>query len=126
MIATFNTVSIDLNNERCCMVKYKLDWKEKFSCKKVCKIQIIIFLTYKCVLQKTSFHSRLGVIYNPTSKINEENTAISRGILAAFLTQKNTFLRNFLRKLAKEETATAVYSGDKIITFLSEVSSCLK
>lgn len=69
---------------------------------------------------KTSFHSRLGVIYNPTSKINEENTAISRGILAAFLTQKTTFLRNFLRKLAKEETATAVYSGDKIITFLSE------
>ncbi|KAM7111131.1 UDP-glucose:glycoprotein glucosyltransferase 2 [Molossus nigricans] len=69
---------------------------------------------------KTSFHSRLGVIYNPTSKINEENTAISRGILAAFLTQKNSFLRNLLRKLAKEETATAIYSGDKIKTFLTE------
>ncbi|XP_004423176.1 PREDICTED: UDP-glucose:glycoprotein glucosyltransferase 2 [Ceratotherium simum simum] len=69
---------------------------------------------------KTSVHSRLGVIYNPTSKINEENTAISRGILAAFLTQKNSFLRNFLRKLAKEETATAIYSGDKIKTFLTE------
>ncbi|KAM8786828.1 UDP-glucose:glycoprotein glucosyltransferase 2 isoform 2-T2 [Rhynchonycteris naso] len=69
---------------------------------------------------KTSFHSRLGVIYNPTSKINEENTAISRGILAAFLTQKNSFLRNFLRKLAEEETATAIYSGDKIKTFLTE------
>lgn len=108
------------------MVKYKLVWNEKGSTvKKVCKIQIF-FLTYKCVLQKSSFHSRLGVIYNPTSKIREENTAISRGILAAFLTQKNTFLRNFLRKLAKEETATAIYSGDKIITFLSEVSSCLK
>ncbi|ELK36720.1 UDP-glucose:glycoprotein glucosyltransferase 2, partial [Myotis davidii] len=69
---------------------------------------------------KKSFHSRLGVIYNPTSKINEENTAISRGILAAFLTQKNSFLRNFLRKLAREETATAIYSGDKIKTFLTE------
>ncbi|XP_036913462.1 UDP-glucose:glycoprotein glucosyltransferase 2 [Sturnira hondurensis] len=69
---------------------------------------------------KTSFHSRLGIIYNPTSKINEENTAISRGILAAFLTQKNSFLRNFLRKLAREETATAVYSGDKIKAFLTE------
>ncbi|XP_046520535.1 UDP-glucose:glycoprotein glucosyltransferase 2 isoform X3 [Equus quagga] len=69
---------------------------------------------------ETSVHSRLGVIYNPTSKINEENTAISRGILAAFLTQKNSFLRNFLRKLAKEETAAAIYSGDKIKTFLTE------
>uniref|UniRef100_A0A667FFC0 UDP-glucose glycoprotein glucosyltransferase 2 n=1 Tax=Lynx canadensis TaxID=61383 RepID=A0A667FFC0_LYNCA len=69
---------------------------------------------------KTSVHSRLGVIYNPTSKINEENTAISRGILAAFLTQKNSFLKNFLRKLAKEETATAIYSGEKIHTFLTE------
>ncbi|KAM5275929.1 UDP-glucose:glycoprotein glucosyltransferase 2 isoform 2-T2 [Hipposideros larvatus] len=69
---------------------------------------------------KTSFRSRLGVIYNPTSKINEENTAISRGILAAFLTQKNSSLRNFLSKLAKEETATAIYSGDKIKTFLTK------
>ncbi|XP_008068885.1 UDP-glucose:glycoprotein glucosyltransferase 2-like, partial [Carlito syrichta] len=69
---------------------------------------------------KTSFHSRLGVIYNPTSKINEENTAISRGILAAFLTQENGILRSFLRKLAKEETATAIYTGDKIKTFLTE------
>nr|XP_019592750.1 PREDICTED: UDP-glucose:glycoprotein glucosyltransferase 2 [Rhinolophus sinicus] len=69
---------------------------------------------------ETSFHSRLGVIFNPTSKINEENTAISRGILAAFLTQKNSSLRNFLGKLAKEETATAIYSGEKIKTFLTE------
>nr|XP_014976812.2 UDP-glucose:glycoprotein glucosyltransferase 2 isoform X5 [Macaca mulatta] len=69
---------------------------------------------------KTSVHSRLGIIYNPTSKINEENTAISRGILAAFLTQKTRFLRSFLGQLAKEETATAIYSGDKIKTFLIE------
>ncbi|XP_012578613.1 PREDICTED: UDP-glucose:glycoprotein glucosyltransferase 2 [Condylura cristata] len=69
---------------------------------------------------KTSVHSRLGIIYNPTSKINEDNTAISRGILAAFLTQKNSFLKNFLRKLTEEETATAIYSGEKIKTFLPE------
>ncbi|XP_076401678.1 UDP-glucose:glycoprotein glucosyltransferase 2 isoform X1 [Peromyscus maniculatus bairdii] len=67
---------------------------------------------------ETSVHSRLGIIYNPTSKINEENTVISRGILAAFLTHKNSLLRRFLRKLAKEETAEAIYSGDKIKTFL--------
>ena len=97
--------------------------REQLNYKEACRIQL--FFTYKCVLQKTSFHSRLGVIYNPTSKINEESTAISRGILAAFLTQKNSFLRNFLRKLAREETATAVYSGEKIKAFLIEVSSCL-
>ncbi|KAL1780525.1 UDP-glucose:glycoprotein glucosyltransferase 2 [Sigmodon hispidus] len=68
---------------------------------------------------ETSVHSRLGIIYNPTSKINEENTVISRGILAAFLTHKNSLLRRFLRKLAKEETAEAIYSGDKIKKFLT-------
>ncbi|XP_003409692.1 UDP-glucose:glycoprotein glucosyltransferase 2 [Loxodonta africana] len=69
---------------------------------------------------KRSVHSRLGVIYNPTSKITEENTAISRGILAAFLTQKNEHLRSFLRKLTKEDIAAAVYSGGNIKSFLIE------
>uniref|UniRef100_H0WPZ6 UDP-glucose ceramide glucosyltransferase-like 1 n=1 Tax=Otolemur garnettii TaxID=30611 RepID=H0WPZ6_OTOGA len=77
-------------------------------------------LFYALKHMKTSIHCRLGVIYNPTSKINEENTAISRGILAAFLTQKNSFLRSLLMKLAKEETAKAIYSGEKIQTFLTE------
>ncbi|XP_043850878.1 UDP-glucose:glycoprotein glucosyltransferase 2 [Dromiciops gliroides] len=67
---------------------------------------------------KTSIHTRLGVIYNPTSKINEANTVISRGILAAFLTQENSYLRSFLNKLAKEESAKALYTGVKIKTFL--------
>uniref|UniRef100_A0A8D2CK87 UDP-glucose:glycoprotein glucosyltransferase 1 n=1 Tax=Sciurus vulgaris TaxID=55149 RepID=A0A8D2CK87_SCIVU len=69
---------------------------------------------------ETSVHSRLGVIYNPTSKINEENTVISRGILAAFLTLQNNFLRNSLKKLAREEIARALYSGVKIKTLLLE------
>uniref|UniRef100_A0A286XKK9 UDP-glucose:glycoprotein glucosyltransferase 1 n=1 Tax=Cavia porcellus TaxID=10141 RepID=A0A286XKK9_CAVPO len=78
-------------------------------------------LLYNALIHmKKSVHSRLGVIYNPTSKINEENTAISRGILAAFLTQKNNLLWSFLKKLSKEETATAIYSGSKIKTFLTE------
>ncbi|XP_074155473.1 UDP-glucose:glycoprotein glucosyltransferase 2 isoform X1 [Sminthopsis crassicaudata] len=67
---------------------------------------------------KTSIHTRLGVIYNPTSKINEANTVISRGILAAFLTQENSYLRSFLNKLAKEETSKALHTGAKIKTFL--------
>ncbi|XP_069858829.1 UDP-glucose:glycoprotein glucosyltransferase 2 [Dipodomys merriami] len=69
---------------------------------------------------ETSVYSRLGLIFNPTSKINEENTAISRGMLAAFLTQKNSPLKSFLKKLTEEETATAIYSGDKIKNFLTE------
>ncbi|XP_075388725.1 UDP-glucose:glycoprotein glucosyltransferase 2 isoform X1 [Tenrec ecaudatus] len=69
---------------------------------------------------RTSVHSRLGVIYNPSSKVTEENTAISRGILTAFLTQQSRYLRSFLGMLAKEETATAIYSGDKIKRFLTE------
>nr|XP_045001230.1 UDP-glucose:glycoprotein glucosyltransferase 2 [Jaculus jaculus] len=69
---------------------------------------------------KTSVHSRLGIIYNPTSKINEENTTISRGILAAFLTHKNSLLMSFLKNLAKEETSAAIYSGVKMKTFLSK------
>ncbi|KAM4859808.1 UDP-glucose:glycoprotein glucosyltransferase 2 isoform 2-T2 [Thomomys bottae] len=69
---------------------------------------------------ETSIHSRLGVVYNPVSKLNEKNTAISRGILAAFLTQKNSPLKNFLKKLTEEETVTAIYSGDGMKTFLTE------
>ncbi|XP_060047859.1 UDP-glucose:glycoprotein glucosyltransferase 2 [Erinaceus europaeus] len=69
---------------------------------------------------KTSIHSRLGVISNPASKINEENTVISRGILAAFLTQKNSLLRDFLWKLAREETAAALYSGDQMKALVTE------
>ncbi|XP_028929420.1 UDP-glucose:glycoprotein glucosyltransferase 2 isoform X3 [Ornithorhynchus anatinus] len=67
---------------------------------------------------KTTSHTRLGVICNPTSKLNEENTAISRGILAAFLTQKNKHLRNFLNRLTKEETVKEIANGVKIKKFL--------
>ncbi|XP_006879686.1 PREDICTED: UDP-glucose:glycoprotein glucosyltransferase 2, partial [Elephantulus edwardii] len=69
---------------------------------------------------KRSVASRFGVIYNPTSKVTEDNTIISRGILTAFLTQKNKNLKSFLRKLTTEEIATALHSGEKIKTFLTE------
>lgn len=100
----------------------KLDWKQGSSVVKGYVRQWSFSIN---VLQETSVYSRLGIIYNPTSKIDEESTAISRGILAAFLTQRNNFLRNFLMKLTEEETATAIYSGAKIKTFLTEVSRYL-
>ncbi|KAL9866935.1 UDP-glucose:glycoprotein glucosyltransferase 2 isoform 2-T2 [Geothlypis trichas] len=67
---------------------------------------------------KTSSHARIGILNNPSSKIKEDNTAIARGILAAFLTQNNSNLRSFLSKLSKEETAKSLAAGTKIVKFL--------
>ncbi|NXL12993.1 UGGG2 glucosyltransferase, partial [Setophaga kirtlandii] len=65
----------------------------------------------------TSSHARIGILNNPSSKIKEDNTAIARGILAAFLTQNNSNL-SFLSKLSKEETAKSLAAGTKIVKFL--------
>ncbi|XP_064360673.1 UDP-glucose:glycoprotein glucosyltransferase 2 isoform X3 [Dromaius novaehollandiae] len=67
---------------------------------------------------KTSRHTRLGILNNPSSKIKEDSTAIARGILTAFLTQNNNSLRSFLSKLTKEETAKSLAAGTKIVKFL--------
>uniref|UniRef100_A0A8B9MCU9 UDP-glucose:glycoprotein glucosyltransferase 2 n=1 Tax=Accipiter nisus TaxID=211598 RepID=A0A8B9MCU9_9AVES len=67
---------------------------------------------------KTSSHIRVGILNNPSSKINEDNTAIARGILTAFLTQNNSNLKSFLSKLSKEETAKSLAAGTKIAKFL--------
>uniref|UniRef100_G3UPU7 Uncharacterized protein n=1 Tax=Meleagris gallopavo TaxID=9103 RepID=G3UPU7_MELGA len=67
---------------------------------------------------KTSSHIRIGVLNNPSSKIKEDNTAIARGILAAFLTQSNRSLKSFLSKLTKEETAKSLAAGTKIVKIL--------
>ncbi|NWW26123.1 UGGG2 glucosyltransferase, partial [Falcunculus frontatus] len=67
----------------------------------------------------TSSHTRVGILNNPSSKIKEDNTAIARGILAAFLTQNNNNnLKSFLSKLSKEETAKSLAAGTKIVKFL--------
>ncbi|NWI87018.1 UGGG2 glucosyltransferase, partial [Pitta sordida] len=66
----------------------------------------------------TSSHTRLGILNNPSSKIKESNTAIARGILAAFLTQNSSKLKSFLIKLIKEETAKTLAAGTKITKFL--------
>ncbi|NWT57014.1 UGGG2 glucosyltransferase, partial [Erythrocercus mccallii] len=66
----------------------------------------------------TSRHTRVGILNNPSSKIQEDNTVIARGILAAFLTQTNNNLKSFLSKLSKEETAKSLAAGTKIVKFL--------
>ncbi|NXQ21776.1 UGGG2 glucosyltransferase, partial [Peucedramus taeniatus] len=65
----------------------------------------------------TSSHTRIGILNNPSSKIKEDNTAIARGILAAFLTQNNSNLKSFLSILIKEETAKSLAAGTKIVKF---------
>ncbi|XP_062982125.1 UDP-glucose:glycoprotein glucosyltransferase 2 [Elgaria multicarinata webbii] len=67
---------------------------------------------------KTSSHIQLGIVHNPSSKITEDSTVIARAILAAFLTQKNTSLKNFLNQILKEEIAKSLASGTKIKKFL--------
>uniref|UniRef100_A0A670ICN1 UDP-glucose ceramide glucosyltransferase-like 1 n=1 Tax=Podarcis muralis TaxID=64176 RepID=A0A670ICN1_PODMU len=67
---------------------------------------------------KTSSHVQLGVVHNPASKITEDNTVIARAILAAFLTQKNASLKNFLGRILKEDTARSLATGTKIKTLL--------
>ncbi|MEE6470877.1 hypothetical protein FKM82_009097 [Ascaphus truei] len=71
---------------------------------------------------KKSSISRLGIVNNPTSKITEDNTLISRGIWAALVTQQSHNLLKFFTKLAKEETAEALSKGVKMKTFLVSVS----
>ncbi|NXL95201.1 UGGG2 glucosyltransferase, partial [Alectura lathami] len=66
----------------------------------------------------TSSHMRVGILNNPSSNIKEDNTAIARGILAAFLTQNNSSLKSFLSKLTKEETAKSLAAGTKIVKIL--------
>ncbi|XP_063160721.1 UDP-glucose:glycoprotein glucosyltransferase 2 [Candoia aspera] len=66
---------------------------------------------------KTSSHIQLGIVNNPTSKITEDSTIIARAITAAFLTQKNSNLKNFLGRILKEETARALAAGTKIKKF---------
>ncbi|XP_010142078.1 PREDICTED: UDP-glucose:glycoprotein glucosyltransferase 2-like, partial [Buceros rhinoceros silvestris] len=67
---------------------------------------------------KRSSHTRIGILNNPSSKIKEDNTAIARGILTAFLTQNNSNIKSFLSKLSKEETAKSLAAGTKIAKFL--------
>ncbi|XP_032082255.1 UDP-glucose:glycoprotein glucosyltransferase 2 isoform X2 [Thamnophis elegans] len=68
---------------------------------------------------KSSSHIRLGIVNNPSSKITEDGTVMARAIMAAFLTQKNIHLKNFLGRILKEEAAMALAAGIKIKKFFS-------
>ncbi|XP_030630261.1 UDP-glucose:glycoprotein glucosyltransferase 1 isoform X1 [Chanos chanos] len=66
---------------------------------------------------KTSNNVRLGVINNPSENPSEETSRTARGIWAAMQTQTANNAKNFITKLAKEETAQALQAGADIAEF---------
>ncbi|KAM8975875.1 UDP-glucose:glycoprotein glucosyltransferase 2 [Pelodytes ibericus] len=67
---------------------------------------------------KKSSNARLGILHNPTGKMTESNTQVSRALWAALLTQKSNIILKFFTRLTKEETAEALSKGGKMKEFL--------
>ncbi|XP_034637869.1 UDP-glucose:glycoprotein glucosyltransferase 1 isoform X2 [Trachemys scripta elegans] len=67
--------------------------------------------------QKSSNHVRISMINNPSEDPTNENTVITRAIWAALQTQTSNNAKNFITKMAKEETAKALEAGADITEF---------
>ncbi|XP_069563366.1 UDP-glucose:glycoprotein glucosyltransferase 1 isoform X1 [Brachyistius frenatus] len=63
---------------------------------------------------KTSNNVRLGMISNPSASPSAESSHVSRSIWAAMQTQSANNAKNFITKMAKEETAAALEKGADI------------
>uniref|UniRef100_A0A452TRH4 UDP-glucose ceramide glucosyltransferase-like 1 n=1 Tax=Ursus maritimus TaxID=29073 RepID=A0A452TRH4_URSMA len=78
--------------------------------------------------QKSSNNVRISMINNPSEDISYENTQISRAIWAALQTQTSNSAKNFITKMAKEETAEAlaagVFESSKMDFILSHAMYC--
>ncbi|KAL3049428.1 hypothetical protein OYC64_008810 [Pagothenia borchgrevinki] len=66
---------------------------------------------------KTSNDVRLGMINNPSAAVSAETSRVARAIWAAMQTQSANNAKNFITKLAKEETAAALEEGADIGDF---------
>ncbi|XP_043557860.1 UDP-glucose:glycoprotein glucosyltransferase 1 isoform X2 [Chiloscyllium plagiosum] len=66
---------------------------------------------------KSTNNLRIGFINNPTTEPTEKNTIIARAIWAALNTQSVNNAKNFITKLAKEDTAKALADGADIMEF---------
>ncbi|GCC23619.1 UDP-glucose:glycoprotein glucosyltransferase 1 isoform X3 [Chiloscyllium punctatum] len=66
---------------------------------------------------KSSNNLRIGFINNPTTEPTKKNTIIARAIWAALNTQSVNNAKNFITKLAKEDTAKALADGADIMEF---------
>uniref|UniRef100_A0A672IQ26 UDP-glucose glycoprotein glucosyltransferase 1 n=1 Tax=Salarias fasciatus TaxID=181472 RepID=A0A672IQ26_SALFA len=66
---------------------------------------------------KTSNNVRLGMINNPSESPSSETSRVTRAIWAAMQTQTANNAKNFITKMSKEETATALEKGDNVADF---------
>ncbi|XP_077394510.1 UDP-glucose:glycoprotein glucosyltransferase 1 isoform X1 [Festucalex cinctus] len=66
---------------------------------------------------KTSNNVRLGAISNPSAKPSAESSRVTRAIWAAMQTQSANNAKNFITKMAKEETAAALQKGTDVTEF---------
>uniref|UniRef100_A0A672UDS4 UDP-glucose ceramide glucosyltransferase-like 1 n=1 Tax=Strigops habroptila TaxID=2489341 RepID=A0A672UDS4_STRHB len=67
--------------------------------------------------QKSSNNVRIGMINNPSNDPNSQNTVVAKAIWAALQTQTSNNAKNFITKMAKEETAKALKAGADILEF---------
>ncbi|XP_062039182.1 UDP-glucose:glycoprotein glucosyltransferase 1 isoform X1 [Lepus europaeus] len=67
--------------------------------------------------QKSSNNVRISMINNPSAEITYKDTQISRAIWAALQTQTSNVAKNFITKMAKQETAEALAAGADIKEF---------
>uniref|UniRef100_A0A4W5NP63 UDP-glucose ceramide glucosyltransferase-like 1 n=1 Tax=Hucho hucho TaxID=62062 RepID=A0A4W5NP63_9TELE len=73
---------------------------------------------------KTSNNVRLGLINNPSDSPSEENSRVARAIWAAMQTQTANNAKNYITKLAKEETIKSAFEGPKFDFLLSHAVYC--
>uniref|UniRef100_A0A8C7GIH1 UDP-glucose ceramide glucosyltransferase-like 1 n=1 Tax=Oncorhynchus kisutch TaxID=8019 RepID=A0A8C7GIH1_ONCKI len=66
---------------------------------------------------KTSNNVRLGLINNPSDSPSKENSHVARAIWASMQTQTANNAKNYITKLAKEETAKALETGADVTQF---------
>lgn len=79
--------------------------------------------THLALQQKTSNNVRLGMINNPSADPSADTSRLTRAIWSAMQTQSANNAKNFITKMAKEETAAALEKGVDIGEFAVGVSS---
>uniref|UniRef100_A0A8C3TM59 UDP-glucose ceramide glucosyltransferase-like 1 n=1 Tax=Catharus ustulatus TaxID=91951 RepID=A0A8C3TM59_CATUS len=67
--------------------------------------------------QKSSNNVRISMINNPSEEPNSQNTIVAKAIWAALQTQTSNNAKNFITKMAKEETVKALEAGADILEF---------
>uniref|UniRef100_A0A8C5TLP6 UDP-glucose ceramide glucosyltransferase-like 1 n=1 Tax=Malurus cyaneus samueli TaxID=2593467 RepID=A0A8C5TLP6_9PASS len=67
--------------------------------------------------QKSSNNVRISMINNPSEDPNSQNTIVAKAIWAALQTQTSNNAKNFITKMAKEETVKALEAGADILEF---------